>query len=166
VSPQPNAVAEGEAAAAADGAAAGEAPSGLAFEALTVFESRCVMSEIHIVNEYPRAGVKFRFVATPQPWWRGVVECEVLDVRAPTLLRYTWVGDEGDAPTLVTYQLEPHQGSTRFTFEHTGFTGIGGYIVSRALRRVRRRMLGVGLPAVLDQLDDDGEPGAPVRPCP
>jgi uncharacterized protein YndB with AHSA1/START domain len=102
-----------------------------------------------------RVGTRFRYVAKPQPWWRGVVECEVLEVRAPTFLRYTWVGDEGDDPTLITYQLEPHGGGTRFTFDHTGFTGIGGFVVSRVLGRVRRRMLGVGLPAVLDQLDDE-----------
>lgn len=100
-------------------------------------------------------GTKFRFVAKPQPWWRGFVECEVIEVCAPSLLRYSWVGDEGDTPTQVTYQLEPIAGGTRFTFDHTGFTGIGGFMVSRVLRRVRRKMLAVGLPAVLDSLDDE-----------
>lgn len=99
-------------------------------------------------------GTKFRFVAKPQPFWRGFVECEVTEVRAPTLLRYSWVGDEGDSPTRVTYQLEPIEGGTRFTFDHTGFSGIGGFMVSRVLRRVRKKMLGVGLPAVLNSLLD------------
>jgi hypothetical protein len=40
------------------------------------------------------------------------------------------------------------------TFDHTGFSGIGGFMVSRVLRRVRKKMLGVGLPALLDNLDD------------
>jgi hypothetical protein len=75
-------------------------------------------------------------------------------VRAPTLLRYSWVGDEGDSPTRVTYQLESIEGGTRFTFDHTGFSGIGGFMVSRVLRRVRKKMLGVGLPAVLNSLLD------------
>jgi uncharacterized protein YndB with AHSA1/START domain len=99
-------------------------------------------------------GTKFRFVAKPQPWWRGFVDCEVIEVRAPSLLRYSWVGDEGDSPTLVAYQLEPIKGGTRFTFNHTGFSGVGGFIVSRVLRRVRKKMLGVGLPALLNALDD------------
>ena len=77
-----------------------------------------------------------------------------LKLGAPSLLRYSWVGDEGDRPTLVTYQLEAIAGGTRFTFDHTGFVGVGGFIVSRVLRRVRRKMLGVGLPAVLDALGD------------
>ena len=55
-------------------------------------------------------GTKFRFVAKPQPWWRSFVDCEVIEVRAPSLLRYSWVGDEGDRPTLVAYQLEPIKG--------------------------------------------------------
>jgi uncharacterized protein YndB with AHSA1/START domain len=101
----------------------------------------------------PEKGTRFKLVAKPQPFWRGFVECEVIDVRAPSLLRYTWVGDEGDRPTLVAYQLEPIDGGTRFTFDHTGFVGVGGFIVSRVLRRVRRKMLGIGLPAVLDALD-------------
>ncbi len=99
-------------------------------------------------------GTKFRFVAKPQPWWRSFVDCEVIEVRAPSLLRYSWVGDEGDRPTLVAYQLEPIKGGTRFTFDHTGFGGVGGFIVSRVLRRVRKKKLGVGLPAVLNTLDD------------
>ncbi len=102
----------------------------------------------------PVEGTRFRLVAQRQPFWRGFVECEVLEVRAPSLLRYSWVGDEGDRPTLVTYQLEALAGGTRFTFDHTGFVGVGGFIVSRVLRRVRRRMLGVGMPAVLAALGD------------
>jgi uncharacterized protein YndB with AHSA1/START domain len=75
-------------------------------------------------------------------------------VRAPSRLSYSWVGDEGERPTLVTYQLAPVEGGTRFTFEHTGFIGIGGFMMSRVLSRVRKKMLGVGLPAVLSKLED------------
>jgi uncharacterized protein YndB with AHSA1/START domain len=82
------------------------------------------------------------------------VECEVLEVRAPSLLRYTWVGDEGDSPTFVTYQLEPIDGGTRFTFDHSGFRGIGGFLTSKVLRRVRTRMLAKGLAEVLRGLDE------------
>ncbi len=28
-------------------------------------------------------------------------------------------------PTVVTYKIEPAIAGTRFTFEHTGFTGVG-----------------------------------------
>jgi uncharacterized protein YndB with AHSA1/START domain len=92
------------------------------------------------------------------PGWSGVVECEVLEVREPFLLRYTWSGgDKEDDLTTVSNLLERREGGTRFTWDHTGFAGIGGFIVSRVLNRVRRRMLDEGLPVVLDDLDDHGE---------
>ncbi|MEO8888665.1 MAG: SRPBCC domain-containing protein [Jatrophihabitantaceae bacterium] len=99
-------------------------------------------------------GTHFRFVAKPLPGWRGFVECEVLEVREPTLLRYSWVGDENGRPTEVTYRVAPQAGGTEFTFEHTGFTGVSGVVMSElVLGPVRRKMLDVGLPAVLDEID-------------
>lgn len=98
-------------------------------------------------------GTRFRFVGRPVPGWRGIVDCEVLEAREPTLLRYSWVGDEGGAATEVTYRVEPHGEGTRFTYEHTGFTGLGGLLMAKlVLGPVRRRMLDVGLPAVLADL--------------
>jgi uncharacterized protein YndB with AHSA1/START domain len=103
-------------------------------------------------------GTHFRFVARPVPGWNGIVECEVLEAREPELLRFSWVGgDEHGDTTQVIYRIEPHGGGTRFTYEHSGFTGIGGFLMAKVvLAPVRRRMLDRGLPAVLDDLDDDG----------
>lgn len=97
----------------------------------------------------PEAGTRFRFVAKPVPGWRGVVDCEVIEVAAPSLLRYSWTGDVDGPTTYVTYRIEPHGDGTRFTFEHTGFRGVGGFVMARLLGAVRRRMLRDGLPAVL-----------------
>jgi uncharacterized protein YndB with AHSA1/START domain len=104
------------------------------------------------VDFAPIAGTHFRLVAKPMPGWNGVVHCEVLEVHAPTLLRYTWTGDEGDDVTLVTYELERRGTGTRFTWTHTGFTGVGGFIVSKVLASARKKMLGQGLPRVLDEM--------------
>ena len=104
----------------------------------------------------PAVGSKFRLVAKPKPGWRGVVDCEVLEVNQPWLLRYSWTGDEGGEVTEVTYRLEPRAGGTRFTFEHTGFAGVSGVFMAKLLGRVRRKMLTVGLAAVLNDLDQDG----------
>lgn len=42
-------------------------------------------------------GTKFRFVAKPKLGWNGVVDCEVLEVNEPSLLRYSWRGgDDGE----------------------------------------------------------------------
>ncbi|HEX3955515.1 MAG TPA: SRPBCC domain-containing protein [Trebonia sp.] len=73
----------------------------------------------------PIPGTRFRFVAKPKPGWNGIVNCEVLEASEPVLLRYTWT-DDGGVDTVVTYRLEPVGDGTRFTYEHTGFTGAGG----------------------------------------
>lgn len=101
----------------------------------------------------PVVGNRFQFVAKAMPGWRGIVDCEVLEVDAPRLLRYSWVGDEGGAATFVAYRLEPTAGGTRFTWEHTGFSGVGGFFMAKLLGSVRRKMLTVALPAVLADPD-------------
>src|SRR5258708_27175908 len=74
----------------------------------------------------------------------------------------------GGDVTEVVYRLEPRPGGTRFTYEHTGFTGVGGMFMAKLLGRVHRKMLSVGLPAVLDNLDDSGalRPASTLKPKP
>ena len=65
----------------------------------------------------------------------------------PRLLRYSWAdGNDGGDVTQVAYRLEPHARGTRFTYEHTGFTGVGGLFMARLLGRVRTRMLSTACP--------------------
>jgi len=102
-------------------------------------------------------GTKFKFIGQPFPGWDGIVRCEVLAVDEPSLLRYDWRNKETDDPTIVTNLLETlPNGGTRLTWEHTGFHGVDGMFMSKLLGRVRRKMLTEGLPAVLDDLDDQG----------
>jgi uncharacterized protein YndB with AHSA1/START domain len=153
------------------------------------------MSDIRIVRDYPHApakvwraltepalmalwmmrpegfapvvGTRFKLVAKPQPGWRGFVECEVLEAREPSVLRYSWVGDEKRPPMEVTYTLTAHEGGTRLTFEHTGFKGVGGFLLARLMMGPGwRKMLGVRIPAVLADVGDDGtlRAGSTLRP--
>jgi uncharacterized protein YndB with AHSA1/START domain len=105
----------------------------------------------------PVVGTRCRFVGKPSPGWRGFVECEILEVREPALLRYSWVGNEGDAPTFVRYLLEPHAGGTRLTLEHSGFSGLGGFLLAKLMMGPGwKKMLGADFPRVLAELDDAG----------
>ncbi len=97
----------------------------------------------------PEVGTKFTLIGKPFPGWDGIVRCEVLAVREPTLLSYDWRNKETDRPTVVTNRLAEIPGGTRLTWEHTGFRGIEGAFMSRLLGRVRRKMLERGLPPVL-----------------
>lgn len=99
----------------------------------------------------PVVGCRFRFVGRPVPGWDGIVRCEVLEVDAPRLLRYSWRGGEEERPTEVAYRVEAARAGSRLTYEHTGFSGLRGALMSRLLGRVRRRMLDEGLPPVLER---------------
>jgi hypothetical protein len=62
-----------------------------------------------------------------------------------------------DIHIVCDYPHSPaHAGGTRFTYDHTGFTGAGGFLLAKLLGSVRKKMLTVGLPAVLDNLDETG----------
>jgi uncharacterized protein YndB with AHSA1/START domain len=113
-------------------------------------------------------GAEFRFIGKPFPGWDGIVRCEVLAVRAPTLLSYNWRNKEADQPTVVTNRLAEIPGGTRLTWEHTGFQGIEGLFMARLLGRVRRKMLSEGLPPVLADIGADGRlrPGSTLRARP
>ena len=97
-------------------------------------------------------GAAFRYVAKPKPGWSGIVNCVVLEVHEPILLRYSWQDAGGGEVTEVTYKLEPTPSGTRFRYDHTGFSGIGGFAMAQLLGYVRRKMLDVGLPPVLAEV--------------
>lgn len=113
-------------------------------------------------------GTKFRFIGKPFPGWDGIVRCEVLAIREPTLLRCDWRNKETDQPTVVTNILEEIPGGIRLTWDHTGFHGIEGLFMCQLLGRVRRKMLSEGLPPVLADIGDDGRlrPGSTLRARP
>ncbi len=99
----------------------------------------------------PVPGTAFRFVGKPTVGWSGVVYCEVISVAPPHRLHYTWKGDaDADDVTHVTYLLEETTDGTRFTWQHTGFTGIGGFAMAKLLSSVRRKMLTEGVPPILE----------------
>ncbi|HEY6458577.1 MAG TPA: SRPBCC domain-containing protein [Polyangiaceae bacterium] len=97
-------------------------------------------------------GTRFKFVGKPTIGWGGVVDCEVVEVREPRLLRFTWRGGEDDDLTTVTWLVDAHDGGTRLTCEHTGFKGLRGFLMARLLGSVRKKMLDVGLPAALREI--------------
>jgi uncharacterized protein YndB with AHSA1/START domain len=108
----------------------------------------------------PVVGTQFRLLGKPQMGWSGVIDCEVLDARAPTILRYSWVADGGDVLQL-TYELEPYQGGTRFTFDQKGFRGIGGFFLAKiVMTPIRKEMFGKRVPALLTELDESKFPAA------
>lgn len=106
----------------------------------------------------PVVGTRFKFIAKPNPGWRGFVECEVLEAREPSRLSYSWLGNENATRTLVTYTLEPHAGGTRLIVEHSGFTGVGGFLLAKLMMGPGfRKSFGTKFRTVLSELDEAGK---------
>ncbi|MGE0786377.1 MAG: SRPBCC domain-containing protein [Sandaracinaceae bacterium] len=100
----------------------------------------------------PRVGARFVLRAKPQPGWRGFVECEVVECESERVLAYTWVGDERRAPMLVRFALSPEGDGTKLSFEHSGFTGLGGWFLARLMMGPGwKKMFDRRLPAILDR---------------
>ena len=54
----------------------------------------------------------------------------------------------------------PHDGGTRLTFEHTGFDGVGGFLLAKLIMGPGwKKILGSTFPAVL------ADPGAAAGPA-
>ncbi len=99
-----------------------------------------------------KVGAKFVLRAKPQPGWRGFVECEVIACEPERVLAYTWVGDEKREPMTVRYELVADGKGTKLLFEHSGFRGIGGWMLARFMMGPGwKKMMNVRLPAVLDR---------------
>ena len=102
-------------------------------------------------------GARFKFYGEPNKHWRGYVECEMLEARPPSLLRYSWVGDDNGQKQFVSYALEPHAGGTRLTLVHSGFNGVGGFLLAKLVMGPGwKKMLDGEFRAVLDETDAAG----------
>lgn len=105
-----------------------------------------------------RVGCRFRFsVAKPPIGWRGIVDCEVLEVDPPKRLSYSWQGEPKHRPTVVAWTLDPLPSGTKLTLVHSGFRGLGGALLSRMLGSGWKKMMDASLPAALG--------GAPLDPA-
>ena len=73
----------------------------------------------------PRVGARFTLRrADPSPAWRGSVDCEVLELRAPTRMVWSWSdGAEELEPTRVIFELSSRGTGTRLTLRHVGSEG-------------------------------------------
>jgi uncharacterized protein YndB with AHSA1/START domain len=100
----------------------------------------------------PVVGHRFTFRAPPQPWFDGVVHCEVLVVEPPRQLSYSWQGGPMRSPTTVTWTLDPVPEGTRVRLIHAGFTGLGGRIIRLILGSGWRSLLARALPRAIGEM--------------
>ena len=70
----------------------------------------------------PRVGARFTLRgADPSPAWRGWVDCEVLELEAPTRMVWSWSdGAEQVGPTRLVFELRNEGTRTHLTLRHVG----------------------------------------------
>ena len=76
-------------------------PREMVWEALT--DGRQLAAWLMPNDFRPEVGHRFTFTTKPAPGFDGVVRCEVLDLRAPERLVFTWKG--GALDTVVSFDL-------------------------------------------------------------
>ena len=110
----------------------------------------------------PEVGHRFHFRVDPQPGFNGEIACEVTVLEPPKRLAYTFQGTQSDQATLVEFTLEPENDGTRLTLVHSGFTGVGGFVLSRILKGGWNKMMPALLTRVIANVTPDGHftPGA------
>jgi uncharacterized protein YndB with AHSA1/START domain len=107
-----------------------------------------MIAEWLMKNDFkPAVGHKFQFQAKPMPGWKGITNCEVLEVDEPRKLVYSWGdGTESDSglKTKVTWTLTPTSNGTLVRMEHSGFRpqDEGGY-----------QAMGGGWPRIVERLE-------------
>ena len=107
------------------------------------------LAEWMMANDFePRVGHRFHFRVDPQPGFNGEIACEVTVCDPPKRLAYRFQGTQSKQHTLVEWQLEPQGEGTRLVLVHSGFTGIGGFVLSRILKGGWGKML----PALLTRV--------------
>ncbi|MEL6184283.1 MAG: SRPBCC domain-containing protein [Myxococcota bacterium] len=95
-------------------------------------------------------GHAFTFRTEPGPGFDGIVRCTVVELQAPEVLAFTWLG--GPIDTVVRIALSDHESGTRLVMTQDGFTGPKAWLVGQMLRIGSRTLYGQRLPALLDEL--------------
>lgn len=97
-----------------------------------------------------RVGHRFQFHTRPAPGFNGIIDSEVLEIEPPKRLVYTWAN--GKLSTIVIWTLQPTLDGTRLILDHTGFDGLRGWMLSKALGQGwRSNKLARTLPAYLER---------------
>jgi uncharacterized protein YndB with AHSA1/START domain len=110
-------------------------------------------------NFEPIVGQRFRFRTKPAPGFDGIIHCTVLEAERPRRLVYTFgSGKKGiQFPTTVAWTLEQTRDGTRLTLEHSGFRGVGGFLLRSMMSNGWGKKLTRYMDVVLDRLEASGD---------
>jgi uncharacterized protein YndB with AHSA1/START domain len=115
----------------------------------------------------PIIGHRFQFRTKPAPGFSGIVDCEVLELVAPSRLAFSWCG--GGIETVVTFDVtQVGAASARVVMQQTGFKGMRGLMISKLLKGGWKRMMEMRLRAAIGRVAGGRylpDPAAPESQC-
>jgi uncharacterized protein YndB with AHSA1/START domain len=126
---------------------------------LALTEPRIIASWLMPTEGFkPEVGCKFRFRTRPAPGFDGIVHCTVVEVERDRRLAYTWASGKGvKRPTLVRWTLAPEGTGTRLALGHSGFLGVGGFILRSMLAGGWGKKMEEFMDIVLQRLESVGD---------
>jgi uncharacterized protein YndB with AHSA1/START domain len=96
-----------------------------------VLTDRRALAAWMMENDFePKLGHKFRFYSHPLPGFKTTIQCEVVELEAPTRLAYTWQECATAEPSLVVWTLTTVTGGTQLHLKHYQYsyaTAVGSY---------------------------------------
>jgi uncharacterized protein YndB with AHSA1/START domain len=84
-----------------------------------VLTDRRALADWMMENDFePKLGHKFRFYSHSLPGITTIIQCEVVELRKPTRLAYTWQESPTAEPSLVVWTLTTVEGGTQLRLKH------------------------------------------------
>jgi uncharacterized protein YndB with AHSA1/START domain len=78
-----------------------------------------VLNKWMMPNDFePRLGHKFKFESNSLPGIKTIIHCEVVELKKPKRLAYTWQDEMTSEPSLVIWKLNPVEGGTQVQLQH------------------------------------------------
>lgn len=106
----------------------------------------------------PTLGKKFRFYGNKNRFWRGYVDCEVVDIKPRKLLQFYWQSVPSQHRTKITYRLEEVKDGTSITATHEGFDNthglLSGFFMRLMIQQGLKKEFLKKLPTVLKSLSN------------
>ncbi len=99
-------------------------PVDVVWQALTLPEAVsqwCMETDIKTT-----VGARFQFRGSPNKFWRGYVDCQILKINPPHLLTFSFQSTDKEDSTVKTYVLTEQNDGTRIQVTHDGFNSTHG----------------------------------------
>jgi len=104
----------------------------------------------------PEVGYQFRFKGKENKFWRGYIECKVVNIEPLKSIQFTWQNAEKQTPTLITYELAKTDNGTSIHATNDGFDNtygpFSGFFYRTMIKAGMKKEFSGKLPKVLAKI--------------